>query len=182
MREMNDSRNVPRYKKWRPWKGKSAKYCIKLWRYIWKIFEDTGANQYATWVWSTIPTESADWKLPSSNKYYPGDKYVDWIGLSVYSKTDYPELDKSFSSAAGYTYKEMRINHPDKPIMICEFGRTPNKYQYRWFRDAYKTIKSWPGLKAVINTHDPSWAEPMNEKSFIELKRIFIESYFIGAR
>jgi len=183
MREMNDNRPVPHYKEMRPWKGKSAKYCIKVWRYIWQIFEDTGANEYATWVWSTIPTASTGGKLPPSNLYYPGDQYVDWIGLSAYSWADKPTMNLSFSGAIKYTYRDMRIRHPDKPMMMCELGRTTNKNQHKWIRDAYEKIKSWPGMKAVIYWYDIR-QDParLTEESINELKKIFKDSYFIGAK
>ena len=47
MEEMNGN--------WFSW-GKNSNF-IPAWRHIWQIFEDQGANQYATWVWALYCTE-----------------------------------------------------------------------------------------------------------------------------
>jgi len=44
----------------------------------------------------------------------------------------------------------MHNNHPDKPIMQAEFGKTQTNDQPYWLKNAYKTIKSWPGMKAAL--------------------------------
>lgn len=69
---------------WYYW-GSSSNF-IPAWRHIWQVFQDQGANQYATWVWETYCPEGAGTRAIDPEIFYPGDKYVDWIGLSAFSR------------------------------------------------------------------------------------------------
>jgi len=54
---------------------------IKAWRHVYDRFKKAGVTNLA-WVWA--PT-SVDIGNIHWTDYYPGDDYVDWVGLSVYS-------------------------------------------------------------------------------------------------
>ena len=164
--------------------GRHARTAKKVWKYMWQIFEDTGANEYATWVWEVYCPAGRNHDYP--NFYYPGDKYVDWIGLSAFSRDSFPSTVISFNALVESTYRAMRGKHPDKPVMMSEFGRTTGSSQARWLRNAFKTIKSWPGMKAAIfwNNDNPYVADPhhLTAKSFEVYKEIMKDPYFIGAK
>jgi hypothetical protein len=181
MHEMNDSSKI------RPWKGKSAKDVKKLWRHMWQIFEDNGANELATWVWSVNPSEIYyPGTMRNPEWFYPGDQYVDWIGLSVSSDARHPNASGPLSSLTGRTYTHMRTNHPEKPIMMSELSRTNTESQGEWLKDAYQTIKSWPGMKAVnlwdarnpVAGHD----HQLSLEGMEALKEVFEDPYFIVAK
>jgi hypothetical protein len=138
MRELNGD--------WFPW-GKLPETAIKTWRFMWKVFEDNGANEYATWVWEPYcPIKTVD----TPRRYYPGDEFVDWIGLSSYNRSRIPETFGSFAELVGPTYYEMRQAHKDKPIMMAEFAHTNDSGQLLWLKNAFYTIKIWPGMKGAI--------------------------------
>jgi hypothetical protein len=73
---------------WYPWAGPNnddkPQLYAECWRYLHRIFAQQGAHNVA-WVWSINwnnrpPTATNRFQL-----YYPGDSYVDWVGLSGYN-------------------------------------------------------------------------------------------------
>jgi len=176
MREMNDPGTH------RPWKGQSSKDVKEVWKCIWQIFEDTGANEYATWVWEIIAQENFK-GMRNPERFYPGDKYVDWIGLSAWSQVYGQSANRSLNSITGQTYKQMYRNHREKPIMMAEFGKS--KYgQAKWLKNAYEKIKSWPGMKAAIYWEiiESRVKSDLTGKSIEVLKQKFKDPYFIGVK
>ena len=173
MREMNAS--------WFPW-GNRPKTAKKVWKYMWQIFEDEGANEYVTWVWEAYCPFG---NVSAPRYYYPGDKYVDWIGLSAYSLNKIPITSKSFRTLVGRTYREMYNDHANKPIMIAKFGKTRDKRQAKWFEDAFNVIKSWPGVKAAICWNvifrGLSDDATFTEETFEVLRKTLQDPYFISA-
>jgi len=183
-----------------PW-GKQPDTAKKIWKQIWNIFEDQGANEYATWVWEVYcKSPGANW-VDYPLRYYPGDKYVDWIGLSAFSWKKEDWSRKPFSSLIGQTYSAMRTEHPDKPIIQSEFGvyrgssqkrngkqvGKDNDLQSKWLKDAFKTIQSWSGIKAAIYSNQTTFISNIHEdhtldkKSRAVFKEILNNGYFVGA-
>lgn len=174
MEEMNGN--------WFSW-GKNSNF-IPAWRHTWQIFEDQGANQYATWVWAaTCPEGLPSRMVDDPTLYYPGDRYVDWIGLCAFSVAEKPTLDLMLNVLVSETYRRFFKDHPQKPFMISAFGRTNEAYQHRWLINAYRSIrKSFPAIKAVIY-HDNTWwgtgDHTLNPKGLETLKEIFKDPYWI---
>lgn len=172
MRELNGP--------WFPW-GNRPDTAIKNWRFMHKVFEDNGANEYATWVWELycphVPT------VDSPNRYYPGDEYVDWIGLSAYNRSGIHLSRGSFEGIVGSTYHSMRQSHKDKPIMMAEFGHTNDHGQFPWLKEAFRTIKSWPGMKAAIFWNNINRELPddhtLGDEGINVYKEIAKDPYFI---
>jgi hypothetical protein len=125
---------------WFSW-GKNSNF-IPAWRHIWQIFEDQGANQYSTWVWAPYCTEGVQLSADDPELYYPGDRYVDWIGLNAYSVAAKPTMDSALNVLIRETYRQLLKKHLTKAFMISSFGRTNENYQYRWLINAYNSIKT----------------------------------------
>lgn len=179
MREMNGN--------WYVW-GQNPSAFKKVWKFMWQIFEDQGANEYATWVWEVYcPIPRSD--IDEPERYYPGDQYVDWIGLSAYARSSFPTSNLPFFELVKPTYYTMRHNHPNKPVMAAEFGKTNDRYQAAWLKDAFKTIRSWPGMKGAIffnssnpfdSTNPDHWDDhTLTAESMQVYKEILKDSYFI---
>lgn len=91
-------------------------------RHIIDLFRNNDV-QNVTWVlgmsFNTQPEEA--WN--SMANYYPGDDYIDWIGLSVYgSKNDKDENQFSFSFIWDYIQADLNAISTTKPIIILELG------------------------------------------------------------
>ena len=138
MREMN----IPRH--WPPWGGMPYKF-KKAWRHIWDIFDGEGANEYATWVWN--PSALSVISVSPPEFYYPGDKYIDWIGLNGYSRSgsDY------FTRIFGSKIRKLHRLHPTKPMMIAEYGIDEHGYKVRQVKDAFERVKKeYHEIKALL--------------------------------
>jgi len=180
MREMNGD--------WYVW-GQNPNAFKKVWKYMWQIFEDQGANEFATWFWEPYAPYVREAQFDDPERYYPGDQYVDYTGFSAYARTRFPRTDRSFRELVEPTYISMRRNHPNKPVMTAEFGKTNDRYQAAWLKDAFKTIRSWPGMKAAIffnssnpfySTNPSHWDDhTLSADSMKMYKTILQDPYFI---
>ena len=168
--------------KWFSW-GMNSNF-IPAWRHIWQIFEDQGANQNATWVWevyphSVLPPNMVD----NPESYYPGDRYVDWIGFTGISVAGSRYSYGSLDGLIERTYRQMFKNHPQKPIMLSSFARTNQNDQSRWLINAYRNVKNvFPAIKAVIyfdNTWRLTGDHTLNQESLQTLQNIFKDPYWI---
>ncbi len=108
---------------WYPWDGAHAgtpgthdgpaKY-VAAWRHVHDLFVAAGATN-VVWVWSPNRTSIPDVAWNAASEYYPGDKYVDWVGIDGYQRD--PRHDRSFTTLFGPLYDEYARR---KPIMIAE--------------------------------------------------------------
>ena len=91
-------------------------------RHIIDICQENGATNI-TWFFhidaDTEPEES--WN--DFENYYPGDDYIDWIGVSVYGPYEKGEEYREFSEVLNQVYDRM-VNLTNKPIAVLEFGIT----------------------------------------------------------
>jgi beta-mannanase len=97
-----------------------------MWTHVWKIFQTEGANADVIWDWS--PTRIDGLGNPAYEtkaylqEYYPGDQYVDWVGMSGYYRdsTTVP----TFANTFGATLNQLRAIAPGKRILLGEVGAT----------------------------------------------------------
>lgn len=110
---------------WYPWSpgvnGNTAADYIQAWRHVVDIFRQEGADN-VIWVWSPNVEYSG---IPNSlASVYPGDAYVDWVGLDGYN---YGTLNngtwRSLATLFVPTYDKV-TKMTDKPIMIAETAST----------------------------------------------------------
>ena len=89
-------------------------------RHIIDICRENGATNI-TWFFhldaDTEPVEA--WN--DFENYYPGDDYIDWIGVSVYGPQASDEDCQEFSETLDKVYQRM-TKLTDKPMAILEFG------------------------------------------------------------
>ena len=101
---------------WYPWgtKSKAADF-VGAYRHIHQVFAEAGAKK-VIWVWTAnIVNHVPGVRLAP---LYPGDAYVDWVGMSGYN-----ENWEHWTSADvfGRTVKEVR-GFTRKPLLIAETG------------------------------------------------------------
>lgn len=105
---------------WYPWGTKSttAADYVRAWRHVHEVFLGAGATN-VIWVWSPNVVNP----LPeiALKPYYPGDGYVDWVGVVGYfAKYGASTFDTLF----GPTFDQVR-GFSGKPLLIAETGSTP---------------------------------------------------------
>jgi len=125
----------------------------EFYRYIYSIFEEAGVNN-AIWVWNPNAESFPNFKWNDTLMYYPGDEYVDVVGLTAYNTGTYyaskGEKWQEFDELYGNLYNEYCENF-GQPLMICEFASAShggNKTQ--WVSNMFENIKYYPNIKVAI--------------------------------
>jgi len=141
-----------------PWSGKEPDLYIDAYRYVQDRIKK-GLNNEINWIWSPVVKQGCE-------KYWPGDNYVDYIGMPVYS---YPKWDKSYyghirSFKSWYAEKHNLVKQFNKPVFIVEFGVTGSMdYQTFWLQEAFETFTVLPSLEYVLFFYaedtEGSWGE-----------------------
>ena len=101
-------------------------------------------------------------------QFYPGDDYVDWLGLSVYGRMvpDDPKWE-TFEDMLDAPYQEISQLSPSKPVMVSEWGvgEFPEMGDKGdWLSDGFTQMQSdFPRLHAAVYWHE-RW---QNSKSML---------------
>ncbi|MCU0316237.1 MAG: hypothetical protein MUC92_06565 [Fimbriimonadaceae bacterium] len=104
---------------WVAWNGNPRQY-IEKWRLVTRVMRERAPNVAMVWCPYTFPRGNID-------SYYPGDEWVDWVGVNMYSVTYFnqnkrtPAKDIVASSMLDAVYQRYSAR---KPIFICEYGVT----------------------------------------------------------
>jgi hypothetical protein len=123
---------------WFPWSGGlkanqgdpgQPNLYVQAWRHIWNVFDSVGANDDVIWVWAPVRVDNIKaHSTVSGYKYetdltddYPGDQYVDWVGMSAYQYK--PSDGWSYEVTFRKTLTALR-QLCGKPIFISETGAT----------------------------------------------------------
>ncbi|HEY3501548.1 MAG TPA: glycosyl hydrolase [Actinocatenispora sp.] len=113
---------------WYPWSesksGNKAGDYVKAWRHVHDIFTKVGATN-VIWVWS--PNIVRPVPSTSLHPLYPGDRYVDWIGMVGYAADEETRASQTFEE----TILRLRT-FTHKKILITETGAGPGKNQAKW--------------------------------------------------
>ncbi|MFJ4406711.1 MULTISPECIES: glycoside hydrolase family 26 protein [unclassified Streptomyces] len=130
---------------WYPWSeknsGNSYGDYVKAWRHIHDLFQIVGASE-VIWVWS--PNVLRGTNGVALNPLYPGDGYVDWIGLDGYGFGE-----RTATEVLQPTVDEItKFSH--KPILVSETGSAPGPQQAGWTADLFRWIKRTPNVIGFI--------------------------------
>ncbi|TGY77390.1 glycosyl hydrolase, partial [Cellulomonas shaoxiangyii] len=118
---------------------------VKMWRHVHDIFEEEGANEYVLWVWApnivnALPDygKNSSWYMKS---LYPGDEYVDWVGLSGYFRPPYrADQTPTFSYTYDRSLGQLR-EITDKPILLAEIGASEvGNQKPQWVADLFRGL------------------------------------------
>ncbi|MFJ1648871.1 glycoside hydrolase family 26 protein [Streptomyces sp. NPDC088258] len=131
---------------------------VAAYRHVHDRFAKLGVDN-VVWVW-TVSGYAGNADLMKA--LYPGDAYVDWIGVDQYN---YFRCQRSarwldFGSSQRPAYDWMREHISDeKPLMLSEFSTAPDPdrpdRQRDWYREIPKTAPTLPGVKALVHWNRP---------------------------
>ncbi|MGD8634202.1 MAG: hypothetical protein PVF85_11570, partial [Anaerolineales bacterium] len=117
------------------------------------------------WVWSPNYASYPDPSQPGYEwnqiqNYYPGDDYVDWIGLSGYNWYDTPGQNNPWRDF-NYLYDEVLTDlacRYAKPQIIAEIGSIEGNgttlSKADWITDAYQRARNYPFLRGLVWFND----------------------------
>ncbi|MBI4728871.1 MAG: hypothetical protein HY775_05135 [Acidobacteria bacterium] len=139
---------------WYPWSGlangnRPADY-VAAWRHLRAVFERVGATN-VTWVWSVNHRSVPATPENSIARYWPGARFVDWIGVSGFNWGDagVGSTWKGFDAVYRPRYRELTPYR--KPIMLTEIG-APEAGGDKgvWIRDAFSAMARYPAIRAIV--------------------------------
>ena len=114
-------------------------------RHIVQICRDAGAVNI-TWVFHVDTQNYPDTVWNKIKFYYPGDDWVDWIGVSAYGTyTPTSSYFSTFQPHMDQTYAQIITFAPEKPVIVAEFGSSKNNPfvdQVWWAKDALTVLTS----------------------------------------
>jgi len=117
----------------------------EAYRHIIRIAREEGAHNIR-WVFHVDPWDEpvVDWNR--FENYYPGDEWIDWVGVSVYGR-QVPKDRRavSFRFQMDWAYDRLR-RLTGKPVIVCEFGTISDEHQAGWAKAALLDILGgrWP--------------------------------------
>jgi beta-mannanase len=122
---------------WYPWSerrsgNKQGDY-VKAWRHVYEVFEKADATN-VIWIWS--PNILRPVPKVSLNDLYPGDEYVDWIGVVGYAVGE-----RTASEVFQPTLTALR-KFSKKPVIITETGVEPGAGKVSWITDFFTWLAS----------------------------------------
>ncbi len=138
----------------------------KMYRHVVDLFRQAGAHN-VLWVFcpnaESVPNISSDpsyyWNVIPS--YYPGDSYVDIIGIDGYNwgttqtrdKHGWDSSWKSFREIFETAYRQLRALVPEggqKPFIVFETATvSQGGDRTQWIREALEVSRQW-GIKGIV--------------------------------
>jgi hypothetical protein len=167
---------------------------IEVWKYVVDKFRAIGADN-VKWLWvphgpSTDRSEEA-WNNVSN--YWPGNDYVDWIGLDAYNfypqdpwggKRPLRDFDNCFRALYDSCAKL-----GEQPMMIAEFGTGEFEHngfdKAAWITDAFTKIKTeytrvkiytWFNINKELD-----WRVNSSPESLVAFRKAMEDPYYIGS-
>jgi hypothetical protein len=141
---------------------------VKAWRRLHSIFADQGATN-VSWVFSVNWNSKPDSSWNQYADYYPGDRYVDWVGVSGYNL--HRELPQTLF---GPIYDDYAAR---KPIMISEVGSYDRggRTKADWITLFAGWVTTHPAVGAV------AWFDTDTHPGFQEAWRIDSDAQSLAA-
>ena len=146
---------------WFPWSGalngRDPQRFVMAYRHIIELFKNESALNI-TWVFHVDADSDPDEEWNNMAAYYPGDDYIDWIGVSVYGAQSRDEEIVNFIESFDSTYKKLSAISQNKPLGIFEFGTIENpvrEIKAAWIKSVFETIRDdrYPRIKALGYWH-----------------------------
>jgi len=134
----------------------APKIFVAAWRHIVDLFRALGARN-VTWLWTVniINNAGKGTTIPSPAPWWPGNSYVNWVGIDGY----YLEPSWQFAPLFGPTIREVRAL-TDDPILIAETGAVPAANQPSKITNLFGGIRSYGLLGFVWFNQTDSSGKP----------------------
>jgi endoglucanase len=139
-----------------PWANKQPGAYIAAYRHFVDLCRSFAPE--ARYVWSPQAKQVVA-------PYYPGDNYVDLIGLSFYAlqRWDLDHPEKALNPNKAFEWLYARVKQFNKPIIIAEFGVSGDQsYKQRWLRSILQWNKTFEKLRGIVyfNSLETGWWPP----------------------
>jgi len=129
---------------WYTWGNRhtSPAVYVAAWRHVVTVFRATNAEN-VTWLW-TVNVKEPERGIPSPARWWPGSRYVTWVGIDGY----YIRRSWTFASLFGPTIKAVKALTLD-PILISETGATSAAGKPAKIADVFAGVHNY-GLLGLV--------------------------------
>jgi hypothetical protein len=130
---------------WYPWgtTGTTASDFVAAWKHVHDLFAAAGATN-VIWIWD--PNDIYPVPDVQLKQYYPGDAYVDWVGVTGYWTQDGPN---SYDSLYLPTLEEIR-EFTQKPFIIAETAVQSGSNQSRSLSDLFSAVEQHSDILGFV--------------------------------
>ena len=155
---------------------------VAAWRHIHDIFTAEGATN-AVWVWSPNATDVPDAGWNHWTRYYPGDAYVDWIGIDGYNwGTSRPW--SSWTSLASLIEPIYADYAGRKPIMVAETASAEQGGSKAAWLDSIRKLlpKRFPDVAAFVYfeaNKEVNWSVRSSPAALASFRALAADPYFV---
>jgi cellulose synthase/poly-beta-1,6-N-acetylglucosamine synthase-like glycosyltransferase len=116
---------------------------IAAWKYVHDLFDEVGADK-VIWIWTPVDSLNA-------SQYYPGNDYVDWLGLDITNlNTDKFTVNSNSFDSLYRPFHRLPLFKSGLPVIItATFPFTKTKEE--WWNNAWKNIDTaFTEIKSVV--------------------------------
>ena len=137
---------------WYSWNAFPPATYIAAYKHVHDIVAKIAGKQ-ASWIWCANNGNGG------TNKndiiaYYPGDDYVDWVGIDGYNWGTSQTWSSwsNFNAVFSTVYNKLATKYPSKPIMLGEFGcSSTGGDKVVWINDFFKQVTTnYKNLRAFV--------------------------------
>jgi hypothetical protein len=177
---------------WYPWSGSSnggadagaaggpAKY-VAAWKHVHDIFVQVGATN-VVWIWCINVADVPGDAWNHWTNYYPGDAYVDWVGLDAYNWGSSSSccIWEAFGDLVDAPYQDYAAT---KPIMLPETASAEvGGDKGAWIADMHQKIKTqYTDIKGVVwfdINKETDWRIASSPTALAAYKAMALDPYF----
>jgi len=155
-------------------------------RHIIDICRDNGVRNI-TWFYHVDAYNEPDVVWNTMKGYYPGDDYIDWIGVSIYGAQSTGDTWVSFESVLNDAWNELsHISTANKPIAVLEWGVVDYPSlgdKGQWISQAFQSVTtgSYAGkISAMSYWHENFMADGENVNLRIDSSTTSLNAYQNG--
>ncbi|WP_405012913.1 glycoside hydrolase family 26 protein [Kitasatospora sp. NBC_01539] len=129
---------------WYPWgsnvNGNRPGDLAAAWRHVHDVFAREKVDN-VIWLWSPNVLRGTTADLAP---LYPGDDYVDWVGMDAYGFGE-----ATASEVLDPTYAALR-KITSRPVIIAETGAKPGTGKPAWIADLFQWMKAHPQMLGFV--------------------------------
>ncbi|WP_328551352.1 glycoside hydrolase family 26 protein [Streptomyces sp. NBC_00358] len=147
---------------------------VRAWRHVHDVFEAAGATN-VIWTWSPNIVQPGTHK--DLSPLYPGDAYVDWVGLIGYF-TDWDP--HTFDGLFGTTLTEI-ARFSRKPQLLLETAAMPGRHRVQDVRALFHGVTASPGLVGFAwfdHKARADWRLDASPQSAAEFRRLSADDLY----
>ncbi|AQQ71764.1 Beta-mannanase [Limihaloglobus sulfuriphilus] len=153
----------------------------RAWRRMFNIAEQVGTEPHHIFVWSPNGYTYSSLHMPDN--YYPGDQYVDWLGISIYPQGESPYPEDILTGTAGPGSFDFYGTYGYKPIIISEgaYRLDSGIDGIEWINQWFDLPYNYPMIKALVwfYIHDSETNSLVTEPYMSLYRRRLAEPYYL---